>query len=117
MRQRRKIRIQRQVPKLSEGLESKISEYEIEDEEDVNMEDPLADGVRHDYRNETRSQQSFTYDPKPRDFIGRRGTTQLFHQLPTMLQLFELFWPFTALCKFFEETDCYATTVVALETI
>jgi hypothetical protein len=49
------------------------------------MEDSLIDGVKHVYRNETWSQNSFTYDPKPKDFIGRRGTTQFFHQLPIIL--------------------------------
>jgi hypothetical protein len=52
------------------------------------------------------------YDPKPKDFIGRRGTVQFFNQLPTMLQLFELFWPFTTLRRIVEETNCYATVVI-----
>jgi hypothetical protein len=74
-----------QVVELSEGSESEISKYEIEEEEDVIMGDPLTDGVKHVYRDETWFQRSFTYNPKPRDFIGRRGTTQFFQHLPTML--------------------------------
>jgi hypothetical protein len=104
--------VQRQTLELSEGSESKISDYEIEEEEDATMGDPLTDGVKHVFCNETWSQQYFTYDPKPRDFIGRRGRTQLFHQVLTMLQLFELFRLFTILRKIMEETNHYATTVV-----
>jgi hypothetical protein len=44
VRQRRKIRVQRQVPELSEGSESEISEYEIKEAEDVNMGDTVTDG-------------------------------------------------------------------------
>jgi hypothetical protein len=111
-RQRRRIRVQSQVAQLSEGSESEISEYEIEDDENAILGDAMTNGVKHVYRDETWSQRFFTYDPKPRDFIGRRGTSQFFHNLPTILQLFELFWPFTTLRKIVEETNRYATMVL-----
>jgi hypothetical protein len=112
VRHRREIRVHRNFPELNVGSESDISEYETEEEEDALMGDVTTDGVRHVFRDETWSQSSFTYDPKPRDFIGRRGTSQFFFQLPTMLQLFELFWPFTTLRRIVEETNRYATMVL-----
>ena len=41
----------------------------------------------------------FTYDPKSRDFLGRRGTKRNFHQVPSVRHLFHLFWPKSMVCK------------------
>jgi hypothetical protein len=111
MRKRRMIRIPRQVAKLSEGSKSEISEYEMEEEDATNVGDSMTEGVKHAYRDETWSQSFFTYEPKPSDFVGRRSTTQFFHNLPTILQLFDLFWPSTVLRKIVIETNHYATMV------
>jgi hypothetical protein len=99
MRKRRRIRVPRQIAQLNEGSESEISEYEIGEDEEIDGENTVIDGVKHKYRDETWSQRFFTYDPKPRDFIGRRSTTQFFRLIPTVMQLFLLFWPFTILTK------------------
>jgi hypothetical protein len=69
---------------------SEISEYDSEDEDDKNMGDGVIDALKHKYRDETWSQRSFTYDPKLQDFIGRRGTMQFFHHMPTILQLLHM---------------------------
>jgi hypothetical protein len=53
--------------------------------------------------------KTFTYDPKPREFLGRRGTEKFFAHMPIILQLFELFWPFNLLHKIVIETNQYAT--------
>ena len=64
--------------------------------------------MKHVYRDETWSQSFFTYDPKPQEFIGRRDTMQFFYHIPTILQLFEFFWPFNLLRKIVIETNQYA---------
>jgi hypothetical protein len=112
IRRRRMIRIPRQVAELSEGLESEISEYEMEEEDATNVGDLVTEGIKHAYRDETWSQSFFTYEPKPRGFVGRRGTVQFFHNLPTILQLFDLFWPSTVSRKIVIETNHYATMVL-----
>jgi hypothetical protein len=111
-RQRRRIRVQSQVAQLSEGSESEISEYEMEGEEEAIVEDSMIGGLRQKYCDGTWSQRFFTYDPKPRDILGRRGTTQFFRLIPTVLQLFDLFWLFTVLRKIVVETNQYANRVV-----
>ena len=75
VKKKRRIRVLKQVAQLSEGSESEISEYEMEEDEDVNIKDSGKDGVKHKYREETWSQSFFTYDPKPMDFLGRTGTS------------------------------------------
>jgi hypothetical protein len=80
------------------------SEYFTDDEGGVEN-----NGVKHAYRDETWSQDFFTYDPKPKQFLGRRGTSKFFDHIPTILQLFELFWPFNMLRKIVFETNRYAT--------
>jgi hypothetical protein len=112
VRKRRRIRVPRQVAQLSDGSESDISDYEIKEDEDVNVEDSGRDGMKHRYREETWSQGFLTNDPKPMDFLGRRSTSQFFRLVPTILQLFDLFWPFTILRKIVIETNRYATMVM-----
>jgi hypothetical protein len=94
---------------LGTGYGSQISEYETEEEDNSNTGNVGSEIVKHAYRDETWSQKCFTYDPKPKVFIGRRGTMQFFEHLPTILQLFELFWPFNLLRKIVSETNRYAT--------
>jgi hypothetical protein len=88
---------------------SDISKYGSEGEDETYMEDVDSNGFRHKYRDETWSQKCFTYDPKPQEFLGRRETMQFFHHLPSILQLFELFWPYTLMQKIVMETNRYAT--------
>jgi hypothetical protein len=84
-RRRRTERVPRQVTQLSGGSESEISEYEVDEEEASNTEVEELIGVKHAFRDETWSQTFFTYDPKPKEFIGRRGTSQFFSHFPTIL--------------------------------
>jgi hypothetical protein len=79
------------------------------DEEIATEGDPVMTSVRHDFQDNTWSQDSFTYDPKPREFNGSQGPRSFFAGIPTILQLFELFWPRTLLHKIVQETNCYAT--------
>jgi hypothetical protein len=44
--------------------------------------------------------------------MGRSGTSQFFWLIPIVLQLFDLFWPFTILQKIVIVTNQYATMVV-----
>jgi hypothetical protein len=106
---RRRIRIQGHVTQLSAGSVSDISEYETDEEGNGNIGDVGSESVKHAYRDETWTQNSFTYDPKPQQFIGRRYTAQFFEHIPTILQLFEFFWPFNLLRKIVNETSRYAT--------
>jgi hypothetical protein len=85
-----------------------FTDYET-DEEIATEGDPVMTGVRHDFQDNTWSQDSFTYDPKPREFNGSQGPHSFFAGIPTILQLFELFWPCTLLHKIVQETNRYAT--------
>jgi hypothetical protein len=79
------------VTQLPVELESEISEYETDDEDNANNGGGESDVARHAFRDKMWSQEFFTYDPKPMEFIGRRDTSQFFYYVPTMLQLFDLF--------------------------
>jgi hypothetical protein len=43
------------------------------------------------------------------EFRGRQGTSRFFDHIPTILQLFDLFWPSTLLRKIVIESNRYAT--------
>jgi hypothetical protein len=100
----RTVRVQGHFPELSE-----LSQSESEDGDDANIMNVGNEALKHAYRDETWSQRSFTYDPKPREFLGRRGSQKFFAHMPTILTLFELFWPFNLLRKIVIETNRYAT--------
>jgi hypothetical protein len=100
------------IPQLSGDSISDISDYETKKEEDANSGEGDLSGVKHVYRDETWSIKSFTYDPKPKDFKGRMGSTKFFVQIPSNLILFELFWPFNVIRKIVIETNHYATHVI-----
>jgi hypothetical protein len=105
----RTSRVEGNFPELSAGSRSDLSDYDSEGADDTNTMNVGSEALKHAYRDETWSQRSFTYDPKPREFLGRRGTQKFFAHMPTLLQLFELFWPFNLLRKIFIETNRYAT--------
>jgi hypothetical protein len=67
----------------------------------------VQEGVRWDFRNETWNTHGFEYMPHPIPFIGTRGPTEISHRLPTFMQLFSLFWPWTILRTIVGETNCY----------
>jgi hypothetical protein len=50
-----------------------------------------------------------TYDPEPSEFTGVRGNNYFWNKVPTMLQLFEIFWPHNVLRDIVIETNRYAT--------
>jgi hypothetical protein len=104
----KRSRVQRAVIQLSEESEDIISEFES-DEDEANTGDPILNDVRRDYENASWSQEFFTYEPKPRKFIGARGPHTFFALFPTILQLFHLFWPCTLLWKIVIESNHYAT--------
>jgi hypothetical protein len=108
---RRKVKSQSQFPELSAASSNDISEFESEEEDDGITRIEGTEALKHAYRDETWSQKCFTYDPKPREFLGRKGTQKFFECMPTILQLFELFWPFNLLCKIVMETNRYAQSL------
>jgi hypothetical protein len=73
------------VTQLGTRSASEISEYEIEEEDNVNTWNVGSEALKHAYRDETWSQKCFTYDPKPQKFIGRRDTMQFFEHIPMIL--------------------------------
>jgi hypothetical protein len=111
-RRPRRARVPCEITQLSEGSFGDISEYETEEEADANTEDGDMSVVKHVYRDETWSTKFFTYDPKPKEFIGRRDTIKFFAHMPSLLTLFELFWPFNLLHKIVLETNRYASYVL-----
>jgi hypothetical protein len=108
-RRRRRDTAKDQIIQLSNGSVSETSMCYSEDNDDIDTTNIDLNGMRYVYRDETRSKNFFTYDPKPMEFRGRRGTTRFFEHIPTTLQLFELFWPRTLLQKIVIETNHYAT--------
>jgi hypothetical protein len=105
----RRIIVHNDVATLNGASNSNASDYESQEQEDANTVVEDFNGMRHLYRDETWLQKHFTYSPKPMDFIGRRGTTQYFHHVPSPLHLFQLFWTDVMLNKIIDETNRYAT--------
>jgi hypothetical protein len=58
----------------------------------------------------TWNQEHFTYDPKPQAFVGVFEATFTWNQVPTMMQLFHLFWSFNILQDIVNETNWDATS-------
>ena len=67
---------------------------------------------RHIYRNETWTQEHSSYGPILEQFYGVAGTTNHFHVFPSIIQLWDLFWPLQLLVKIMRETNRYAATVI-----
>jgi hypothetical protein len=61
-----------------------FTDYET-DEEITTAGDHVMTSVRHDFQDNTWSQDSFTYDPKPREFNGSQGPRSFFAGIPTIL--------------------------------
>ena len=95
------------VLQLSEDSDD-FSEF-ASDEENTSTRDPTMTAVRHEFEDSTWSQDFFTYDPKPREFTSSYGPRSFLARIPMLLQLFELFWPYTLLCKIVREMNRYAT--------
>jgi hypothetical protein len=89
---------------LSLGPEDNFSNYDS-DEDIASAGDPLLSSVRDEFQDHTWSQEFFTYDPKPWEFTSSWGPTTFFAGIPTLLQLFDLFWPQTLLRKIVVETN------------
>jgi hypothetical protein len=79
------------------------------EEENANTGDPIMTRVKDEFHDSTWSQHFFTYDPKPREFSGSHGPRSFFAGIPSLLQLFDLFWPYSLLRKIVQETNRYAT--------
>jgi hypothetical protein len=75
LRRRRRSRVNCPIIQLSGASNSDISDYETEDEEDGNTGQGDLSGLKHVYRDDTWSTNFFTYDPKPKEFLGRMGTS------------------------------------------
>ena len=73
----------------------------------VNENDP-----RHVYRNETWVHDHATYSPSPVEFLGVGSNTNPFDVFPTILELWELFWPPDLLCKIICKTSRYVGMVI-----
>jgi hypothetical protein len=101
------------VTQLSRGssIENEDTEFN-EKNDDGNTRDDESNGVKCLYQDECWLQNNFTYDPKPMEFLGRKGTTGDHYHAPTILFLFLLFWPTSLLEKIDNETNCYATHCV-----
>jgi hypothetical protein len=99
----------RSVAEQSVGSSSNMSGSETEEGNEPNRGIDDVNAVKYIYADETWSQKFFTYDPKPRIFVGRRGPTEAFHQVPSIAHLFDLFWLETLLHKIVTETNRYAT--------
>jgi hypothetical protein len=58
---RKKQRNESHILELGRGSDNEFSEYDTKEEDDATRGDVVTDGLKHIYRNETWSQQSFTY--------------------------------------------------------
>jgi hypothetical protein len=92
------------MTQLSTSSKSFIPEYEIDMGDDANNENVDCNEIKHLW-NDTWSRNNFTYDPPLMAFLGRQGTTCNFHRMPSMLILWELFWPINLLRRIVEETN------------
>jgi hypothetical protein len=90
VRRQRSARSQYQDPELSDGSQSDISDYKMQEEEKAGREGVDLNGVKHAYRDETWSNKFSTYEPQPRKFRGRRGASRFFSHLPTIMQLWDV---------------------------
>lgn len=97
------------MTQLSLGSFIDMSNSGTEEEGNTNRGADDVNAVKYIYRDETWSQKFFTYDPKRIDFVGSRGTTQDFDQVPSVASLFDLFWLLTLLLKIVIETNRYAS--------
>jgi hypothetical protein len=71
-------------PRRWAGGADSVYAYE-NNEENANTWDPIINGVRHEFQDNTWSQDFFTYDPKPREFFGLHGPHSFFAGIPTLL--------------------------------
>jgi hypothetical protein len=97
------------VTQLSPGSFTDMLDSGTEEEGNANRGADDVNAVKYMYRDETWSQKFFTYDPKRIDFVGSRGTTQDFEEVPSVASLFDLFWPVMLLLKIVIETNRYAS--------
>ena len=111
MQRQRRPKVYPHITQLSGGSSTSISDYDTEEEE-ANSRNGDFSGIKHVFRDETWTTKYFAYDQKPKEFIGRMGTTQFFAQIPSVLTLFEVFWSFNLLWKIVMETNWYATHVL-----
>jgi hypothetical protein len=81
------VRVPSQVTQVSGHFDDDISE----DEGDGDLGDVESNGVKHAYRDEPWSQDFFTYDPKPHEFLSRRGTSRFLTTYPVLCNYFNSF--------------------------
>jgi hypothetical protein len=89
-------------------MENIYEEEGLSDDESDGGDFDNGSGIKYTYRDDTWKQDNFTYDLKPQDFIGVSEPTRRWNQMPTMMQLFELFWSFNILQDIVNETNWYA---------
>lgn len=100
--------------------------YDYDDHSDVDLlelhysdeenDDDIGDiedheSIKYIYREESWNQHSYTYCPKPIDFIGAPSSNIFWQYFPTFMQLFEVFWPFNVLRDIVTKTNRYATVL------
>jgi hypothetical protein len=65
--------------------------------------------LKYLFRDSIWKDDHVTYDPEPREFTGARGNNFFWNTVPTILQLFEIFWLYNILQDIVIETNRYAT--------
>ena len=66
-------------------------------------------GIKAKYVDERWNQMYYGFCPRPMDFCGPlQGLTMEFNKVPSLLQLWNLFWPKKILIKICKETNSYA---------
>ena len=91
-----------------------MGEWENSEEEEEGDGEALgAEGdtntIKYMYRDATWNKTHSFYDPEPMPFTGSLGSNFFWNHMPTMMQLFEIFWPFNVLERIVSETNHYAT--------
>ena len=99
--------VQPLVTQLPEESYNFIEEYESE-EDDGTIGPVVPDDPGHIFGDETWNQEHFTYDPPPLEFDGCGSSTSFYEGLPTLLQLWELFWPPVLMRKIVRKSNRYA---------
>ena len=81
---------------MSDRFVSEMSEYEEVEEHEIIGPIHIVheNGIKFLFRKETSSHHNSSYDPPPVQFARIMENARFLSMVPTILQLFELFWPY-----------------------
>jgi hypothetical protein len=80
------------IIQLSGGLNTEnVGSKTNEEDDDANTKNDEFNGAKHLCQAKYWSRDCFICDPKPMEFLGRKGSIGSYHHTPIILLLFQLF--------------------------